>query len=425
MIHSELWQSESIGKLTRDQRLLFIGLFSNADDQGRLRAHPAVVRSLVFPYDDISLDQISADLQALNDGEFITLYEADDKRLLQVVNWWDYQRPQWAYPSCQPAPDGWADKLRYRESGRICKENWFESKRPDKERGGSLPKALGKALGKDLPNGSAKALPYSHSLSLSLSDSLSAEEKNPNGSAIADDEDPPPIEPELLDRPEQEPESAETPRPQPPATLQEWIACLDAYTNHPALIRRMIDIHYPGHDPPEYSFIGGTAKKLGRGKNGYKRLIALLWQCSANSIKGDILPYILAIAKKDMSTASYYQEGHDQHSKEQPATRGAVDQMQARAPPSPLDQAWSAAIAELAGALGQQAVDQWLRKSALLERENGRAMIQLADQACVEWVSNRWGEQVASTLSVDGHTLEIEYVAAPPEQAPAWMQNAT
>ena len=54
MIDPEIWQSETIAALTRDQRLLFIGLFSNADDQGRLRAHPALIRSLVFPYDDIT-----------------------------------------------------------------------------------------------------------------------------------------------------------------------------------------------------------------------------------------------------------------------------------------------------------------------------------------------------------------------------------
>ena len=162
MIHTELWQSESIGRLNCTQRLLFIGLFSNADDQGRLPGHPAAVRAAVFMYDDFTLEQIDADLQTLADGDFIIRYESNDKSLIQVTNWWTYQTPQWAYPSSYPPPEGWVDCIRGRKNHKVYTENWpppqwnrnagADSDTPDDDQDDDSGDALGQALGKDPGN---------------------------------------------------------------------------------------------------------------------------------------------------------------------------------------------------------------------------------------------------------------------------------
>ena len=73
MIDPAFWQSETIANLSIKDRYLFIGLFSNADDQGRMKAHPALIRSVVFPYDDVALDEIEAGLDALEVNESINL----------------------------------------------------------------------------------------------------------------------------------------------------------------------------------------------------------------------------------------------------------------------------------------------------------------------------------------------------------------
>jgi hypothetical protein len=149
MIHPSIWQSETVASLSRDQRLLFIGLFSTADDQGRLRAHPALIRSTIFPYDDVTLADIQADLDAIEAAGFIVTYDADGKRCLQVVNWWVYQTPQWAYPSPIPPPEGWRDQLRYRQDNSVITENWKgedEGEAIDEPLGKALPKETGKAL---------------------------------------------------------------------------------------------------------------------------------------------------------------------------------------------------------------------------------------------------------------------------------------
>ncbi len=167
MIDPAIWQSESMAELTREQRLLFIGLFSNADDQGRLRGNANLIRSIVFPFDeDIPTEQIKSDLEAIAAQGCIVMYEIEGKEFIQVVHWWDYQSPQWAYPSKYPAPPGWNDRLRYRKDNRVIVCNWTpdhsdytpiqetaDGASPSQVSGdtpentGDLPKALPKALG--------------------------------------------------------------------------------------------------------------------------------------------------------------------------------------------------------------------------------------------------------------------------------------
>ena len=127
MIDPALWQSETIAGLTIRQRLLFIGLFSNADDQGRMKAHPSLIRSKLFPYDDISLDDIAGWLQSLVTGDFITMYANSGKDYLQICNWWKYQHPRWAWPSEHPAPEGWQDRVHYRQGNKVITQNWDHS----------------------------------------------------------------------------------------------------------------------------------------------------------------------------------------------------------------------------------------------------------------------------------------------------------
>jgi len=124
MIDAAFWQSETVARLTIRQRLLFVGLFSNADDQGRMKAHPLLIRSVVFPFDDIPSEQMEADIDALAELGCIILYEADGKHLLQIPNWWKYQHLRWAWPSELPAPDGWDDRLKYRQGNNVVQENW-------------------------------------------------------------------------------------------------------------------------------------------------------------------------------------------------------------------------------------------------------------------------------------------------------------
>ena len=165
MIDPEFWQSESMAELSREERLFFIGLISNADDQGRLKAHPALLRSQIYPYDeDVTPEMISLWLEAVQAVESAFVYAVGSKTYIQIVKWWSYQSPQWAYPSKIPPPQDWQDKLKYRKNNKVIMTNW------DGDGGFSgaqdvdaidythLGKALPKAKGKPLVNRNSIAL---------------------------------------------------------------------------------------------------------------------------------------------------------------------------------------------------------------------------------------------------------------------------
>ena len=51
-IKPEFWTDEKIGILKRDERLLFIGMWNLADDQGVVKSNPAYLKGQLFSYDE-------------------------------------------------------------------------------------------------------------------------------------------------------------------------------------------------------------------------------------------------------------------------------------------------------------------------------------------------------------------------------------
>ncbi len=62
IIDSKIRSSQTFASFNMRQRDLWHGLIACADDQGRMPGVPAYVRSVVWPYDDISLKDVEADL---------------------------------------------------------------------------------------------------------------------------------------------------------------------------------------------------------------------------------------------------------------------------------------------------------------------------------------------------------------------------
>lgn len=126
-IVKEIRSSETFGALNYEQRDLFQGLIEVADDQGRMVGVATAIRSYVWAYDDITAEEVQADLNVLAGGEdpFIKLYKVAGKTYLQIVNWWTYQPMNWAQASAYPAPEGWTDRVRYQAvGGKIISNNW-------------------------------------------------------------------------------------------------------------------------------------------------------------------------------------------------------------------------------------------------------------------------------------------------------------
>jgi hypothetical protein len=91
-IKPEFPLSESIGRLSRDARLLFIQLWTVADDCGRVRAASRVLASLLYPFDDDAPGLIEGWLAELDREKCIVRYVVDGTTYLQIVKWLEHQK---------------------------------------------------------------------------------------------------------------------------------------------------------------------------------------------------------------------------------------------------------------------------------------------------------------------------------------------
>lgn len=112
-IKPEFWESESLGRVSRDARLLFIGLWTLADDSGRAREHSRYISGALFPYDEDANGKILPWLMELQKEGCIQRYEVDGNHYLVIPNFLIHQRidkpSQSKYP---PPPDGLVEPSR-------------------------------------------------------------------------------------------------------------------------------------------------------------------------------------------------------------------------------------------------------------------------------------------------------------------------
>jgi hypothetical protein len=88
-IKPEFWSSEDVSNVSRDARLLFIGMWNFADDVGNGQASPKSLRMKVFPGDDDIDDQtIMGLLQELSKNDLVDIYKAEGKQYYHVTNWY-------------------------------------------------------------------------------------------------------------------------------------------------------------------------------------------------------------------------------------------------------------------------------------------------------------------------------------------------
>lgn len=100
----ECWQDEAIGKLGPWERLLWVGLITMADDEGRLRALPAAIAGHVFPYDDVPPAKIKKWLEAIEAAGLVVLYDHDGVGYAAITGWRAHQKINRAQPSRLPEP---------------------------------------------------------------------------------------------------------------------------------------------------------------------------------------------------------------------------------------------------------------------------------------------------------------------------------
>jgi hypothetical protein len=95
--------NDVLGELPALTRLLFAGIWTICDREGRLEDRPKKIRAEVLPYDLCDADEM---LQQLHDNGFIQRYTVGGKAVIQVLAWAEHQNPHMKEAaSSLPAPD--------------------------------------------------------------------------------------------------------------------------------------------------------------------------------------------------------------------------------------------------------------------------------------------------------------------------------
>lgn len=105
-----IWEDEKVsGELSAEEELLFIGCFSNADDEGRMVGNAANLRAVAFRYRDYTIAQVAAmrDRIAATCKNF-HVYSVDGQAYIQFLKWSTFQHPKYPTPSKLPPPPGYS-----------------------------------------------------------------------------------------------------------------------------------------------------------------------------------------------------------------------------------------------------------------------------------------------------------------------------
>jgi hypothetical protein len=104
-IKPEFPQSETMGRVSRDARLLFIQLWTICDDAGRARAASRLLASLLYPYDEDAPALIGRWLDELEGVGAIRRYVVGGDTYLDIPKWLKHQKIDRASASRCPAFD--------------------------------------------------------------------------------------------------------------------------------------------------------------------------------------------------------------------------------------------------------------------------------------------------------------------------------
>lgn len=105
MIDPGIWDSVQAMSLTPPQFKLYIFLISSADDEGRLKLTPTMMKPRLYPFNDYTQEAFDADLMKLEEIGLVHRYTVGETAYLCHPNWTRYQKINRPTPSLCPPCD--------------------------------------------------------------------------------------------------------------------------------------------------------------------------------------------------------------------------------------------------------------------------------------------------------------------------------
>ena len=112
MLDPHIWEDPSFNNISIEARLLFIGMISNADDEGYIRGDAGSLKRLIFGFDNIDSDTMEDTISQLKGVRSIHFFEYDNEWFAHLLNWNEYQKQQKdriqasVYPKCSKCVAG-------------------------------------------------------------------------------------------------------------------------------------------------------------------------------------------------------------------------------------------------------------------------------------------------------------------------------
>lgn len=103
-IKPSFWGDEAVADLSRDARLVLVGLISSADDEGRFLASHSAIAGYLFPHDDIAPTKLRRWLDEIEATGIVRFYSVNRREYGAFPNWKKHQRISKPQPSTLPEP---------------------------------------------------------------------------------------------------------------------------------------------------------------------------------------------------------------------------------------------------------------------------------------------------------------------------------
>ncbi len=139
-IKPDFWTDSAVMKLSRDARLLFIGMLNFADDAGNFVADPKELKVRILPMNDVRIEKL---IQELLEVEMLLAYEVEGRHYLNIRNFTKHQVINRPTPPKHPFPPWDTDSLnthgeltaegRKGGEGRERKDGKRDTKKKSKE----------------------------------------------------------------------------------------------------------------------------------------------------------------------------------------------------------------------------------------------------------------------------------------------------
>lgn len=90
-IKPSFWTDDKVVNLSRDARLLLIGMISHADDEGRLPASPAALIGAIYPQDEVTPAQVKKWRDEIDKAGVAQIYAVGKATYAELPNWRRHQ----------------------------------------------------------------------------------------------------------------------------------------------------------------------------------------------------------------------------------------------------------------------------------------------------------------------------------------------